>query len=46
MELKVWNFNVGAIDFYKSLGMFVQILDLGFAFVSKYIALAIRNDRY
>ena len=28
MELKVWNFNTGAIKFYQSLGMSVQSLTL------------------
>lgn len=28
MELKVWNFNTGAINFYNSLGMSVQSLTM------------------
>ena len=28
MELKVWNFNTGAIEFYQSLGMSVQSLTM------------------
>ena len=28
MELKVWNFNTGAINFYQSLGMTVQSLTM------------------
>ena len=32
MELKVWNFNTGAIQFYQSLGMSVQSLTMEKAF--------------